>query len=73
MATLSPVENDIGRKVASCSRVSRKRFGFIAPDGVTSLVPRPLPDFILQPWRKIGRRPGIKLRHGPEMVDSAST
>ena len=25
-----------------------------------SLVPRPLPDFILQPWRKIGRRPGIK-------------
>jgi len=26
----------------------------------TSLVPRPLPDFISQPWRKIGRRPGIK-------------
>ena len=25
-----------------------------------SLVPRPLPDFILQPWRKIWRRPGIK-------------
>ena len=25
-----------------------------------SLVPRPLPDFILQPWRKIGRRSGIK-------------
>ena len=25
-----------------------------------SLVPRPHPDFILQPWRKIGRRPGIK-------------
>ena len=24
----------------------------------TSLVPRPLPDFISQPWRKIGRRPG---------------
>ena len=23
-----------------------------------SLVPRPLPDFISQPWRKIGRRPG---------------
>ena len=23
-------------------------------------VPRPLPDFISQPWRKIGRRPGIK-------------
>ena len=25
---------------------------------LTSLVPRPLPDFISQPWRKIGRRPG---------------
>jgi len=25
-----------------------------------SLIPRPLPDFISQPWRKIGRRPGIK-------------
>ena len=25
-----------------------------------SLVPRPHPDFISQPWRKIGRRPGIK-------------
>ena len=25
-----------------------------------SLVPRPHPDFILQPWRKIRRRPGIK-------------
>jgi len=24
-----------------------------------SLVSRPLPDFISQPWRKIGRRPGI--------------
>ena len=24
-----------------------------------SLIPRPLPDFISQPWRKIGRRPGI--------------
>ena len=24
-----------------------------------SLVPRPLPDLILQPWRKIGRRTGI--------------
>ena len=23
-----------------------------------SLVPRPLPDFVSQPWRKIGRRPG---------------
>ena len=27
---------------------------------LTSLVPRPLQDFISQPWRKIGRRPGIK-------------
>ena len=26
----------------------------------TSPVPRPLPDFISQPWRKIGRKPGIK-------------
>ena len=25
-----------------------------------SLVPRPLSDFISQPWRNIGRRPGIK-------------
>jgi len=25
-----------------------------------SLVPRPHPDFIYQPWRKIGRRPGSK-------------
>ena len=24
---------------------------------IVSLVPRPLPDFISQPWRKIGRRP----------------
>ena len=27
---------------------------------ISSLVPRPLPDFNSQPWRKIGRRPGIK-------------
>ena len=26
----------------------------------TSLIPRPLPDFISQQWRKIGWRPGIK-------------
>ena len=26
----------------------------------TSLIPRPLLDFISQPWRKIGRRPEIK-------------
>ena len=24
----------------------------------SSLIPRPLPDFISQPWRKVGRRPG---------------
>ena len=29
---------------------------------LAGLVPRPLPDFILQPWRKIGRRHGIKTR-----------
>ena len=28
--------------------------------GVFSLVPRPLPDFISQLWKKIRRRPGIK-------------
>ena len=39
----------------------------------SSLVPRPLPDFISQTWTIIGRRPGIKLRRGPEMVDSVST
>ena len=38
--------------------------------GGCSLVPRPLPDFISQPWRKIGEGLGSKLRHGPEMVDS---
>ena len=38
-----------------------------------SLFPRPLPDFISQPLRKIGRRPRSKLRHGLEMVDSVST
>ena len=33
MAGLSPGENDIGKKVASCLRISRKRFGSIAPVG----------------------------------------
>ena len=43
-------------------------------EGAVLSPPRPLPDFILQPWRKIGRRLGIKtIRHGPEMVDSVST
>ena len=40
---------------------------------MSSLVPRPLPDFISQPWRKIGRTPGTIIRHGPEMVDLVST
>ena len=31
---------------------------FLAECGTSSLVPRPLPDFILQPWRKFCRRPG---------------
>ena len=39
----------------------------------TSLVPRPLPDFISQPWRKSGEGLGSLLRHGPEMVDSVNT
>ena len=30
---LSPVENDNGKNVASCLRVSRKQFGSIAPVG----------------------------------------
>ena len=33
-----------------------------------SLVSRPLPDFILQLWRKVGRRLGTIICHGPEMV-----
>ena len=33
MAVLSPVEIDIGKKVASCLRISQKRFGSIAPVG----------------------------------------
>ena len=40
---------------------------------LASLAPRPLPDFISQPWRKIGEGLGSKLRHEPEMVDSVST
>ena len=39
---------------------------------IFSLVPRPLPDCISQPWRKIGRRPGSKTSSRPEMVDSVS-
>ena len=33
MVTLTPVENDIVKKVARCLRVSQKRFGCIAPVG----------------------------------------
>ena len=38
----------------------------------TSLVPRPLPDFISQPWRKSGEGLGSLLRHRPDM-DLVST
>ena len=38
-----------------------------------SLVPRPLSDFISQPWRKSGNSHGSLLRHGLEMVDTVST
>ena len=41
--------------------------------GHFSLIPRPLPDFISQLWRKIGRRPGIKTTSRTRMVDSVST
>ena len=34
-----------------------KAVNSLVPDTI-SLVPRPLPDFISQPWRKIGRRLG---------------
>ena len=37
-----------------------------------SLVPRPLPDSISQPWRKLGEGLLSILHHGPEMVDSVS-
>ena len=40
---------------------------------VRSHVPRPHPDFISQPRRKIGRRPGSKTTSRPKMVDSVST
>ena len=39
----------------------------------TSLDPRPLPDFISQPWRKLGEDLGTLLCHGLEMVDMVST
>ena len=42
---------------------------------LASLVPRPLPYFISQPYHgeKLGEGLGSKLRHGLEMVDSVST
>ena len=40
----------------SCSTILRVCLNCCHTDG--SLVPRPLPDFISQLWRKIGRRPG---------------
>ena len=39
---------------------------------IPSLIPRPLPHLISQPWRKIGEGLGSWLRHGPEMVDLVS-
>jgi len=42
--------------MASCMMLP----SFLPLRSVSSLVPKPLPDFIPQPWRKIGRRPGIK-------------
>ena len=35
--------------------------GAIASSRLASLVPRPLPDFISQPWRKIGRWPSGRI------------
>ena len=39
---------------------------------VVSLIPRPLPDFILQLWRKSGEGLVLLLCHGPEMLDLVS-
>ena len=40
---------------------------------ICGLVPKPLPDFISQPWRKSGEGLASLLRHGLEMEDSVST
>ena len=40
---------------------------------ICSLVPKPLPDFISQPWRKSGEGLASLLHHGLEIVDSVST
>jgi len=39
--------------------VSKVLSGWWHQKRLDSLVPRLLPDFISQPWRKVGRRPGI--------------
>ena len=52
---------------------SREVQSVMGGDATLSLVSRPLPDFISQPWRKSGEDLGSKLRHGPEMVDPVST
>ena len=49
--TLSEVIQTIAKVTTNGQRISV---------AFASLVPRPLPDFISQLWRKIGRRPGIK-------------
>ena len=36
------------------------KYNLYIPLFIVASFPRPLPDFISQPWRKIGRRPGIK-------------
>ena len=40
---------------------------------ICGLVPKTLPDFISQLWRKSGEGLASLLRHGLEMVDSVST
>ena len=48
--------------------------GFIAGmNWYSSLIPWPLTDFISQPWRKIGRRPGVIATSQTENGDSVST
>ena len=43
-----------GHRAARCDKDQYRAKMMVS----TSLVPRPLPDFISQLWRKIGRRPG---------------
>ena len=44
----------------SVCRLPHLQTSMLCQSTLVSLVPRPHPDFISQPWRKIGRRPGIK-------------